>query len=146
MRFVESEEHHGVVHYLATIIIRLIKFLIFGPLGVYTTAFGFIFFSFVLKTYLPADFYNPIENFFYRLPYFLQIKDFTLNGLDCWYSNVKGFWAVIVGFPLIIMGINIFIISISTLILVIVNPSYNRSRCPICKNPMQIKNGKVWES
>jgi hypothetical protein len=145
MRFVEIKDGHGLFHYLIVIFLRIAKFVFYGTIGIYSTAIGYILLKNTAENFFSQKVNNSINKFYAQLPYFFQIKDFILIKLGAWYQGAQSFWGVIIGFPLIIVGINLFLISLSTLILVIVNPFYNKTRCPFCKKVVEIRDGAPWK-
>ena len=79
-----------------------------------------------------------------QLPYFQSIQHFVLSQLNHWYQSVQNWRGIVIGLPLIVLGVCILLINFFNLYYSIFSSKYNRTHCPFCKKPMEIKITALW--
>jgi len=139
MELVFVDSRHNLFHWLIVVLIRIIISLIFIPLSFYLTAIGFSFSAETVQSFLPAVWFEKISYYSTLLPYFPSIKQFIFDQLNQWYQKAPVWWTMAVGMPLILMGISLFLINFFNLYYSIFSRTYNRTHCPLCKEPIKAK-------
>ncbi|KPJ70885.1 hypothetical protein AMJ51_00685 [Microgenomates bacterium DG_75] len=137
-RFVVVDSRHNIFHWLITVIIRVIISSIMMTLSVYSAAIGYSLSADTIKPYLPNALTEKVVFYSAQLPYFQLINQFIFSRLDHWYRDAFVWWGIVVGIPLILLGITIFLSNLFSLYYTIFSPSYNRTHCPFCKQPIKV--------
>jgi hypothetical protein len=139
LELVLVDSRHNFFHYLTVILIRIVLSLFFVPLSLYSFSLGFMFSAETIEPYLPPAWFEKATLFSNLLPYFPLIKKSIFTQLNHWYQDALVWWAMVVGIPLMALGISIFFATFFNLYYSILNPRYNRTHCPFCKQPIKAK-------
>ncbi len=135
--FVNSR--HNFVHWFIVVLIQSLSFLIAGYFSFHFFAIGFLLAGKTIKPYLPSDWFEAITYLSNQLPFFPLIKKLVFDQFRQWFQSAPVWWTMVVGLPLILLGISVFFSNFFTLYYSIFSPKYNRTHCPFCKQPMEIK-------
>lgn len=139
LKFFFVDSRHNLFHWLIVVLIRIIISLIFIPLSIYLTAIGFLLSAETIGSYLPAAWLEKVNFYSTQLPYFALIKQALFDQLGRWYTDAPVWWTMVVGIPLMVMGICVFFINFFNLYYTVFSPTYNRTHCPFCKEPIKTK-------
>ena len=138
MKLVLVDTKHNFFHWLVVVISRTIISSIFILLSFYFIALGFLFSAKTIEPFIPIAWTEKINFYSTQLPFFQLIKQSLLSQLGHWYQDAQVWLAMAVGIPLMALGMSVFLISLFNLFHSIVNPLYNRTHCPFCKEPIKV--------
>lgn len=138
MKLIVTDHRHDLAHWLMVVLIRIFFAVVLIPVSFYLIALGFLLSHDVLQPYWPV-LLGVVGYYSVRLPGFLFLKTLLFDRLNHWYRDAPIWWGMVVGLPLILMGLALFLINFTNLILAITRPSYNRTHCPFCKQPIKLQ-------
>lgn len=141
LKFFLVNTRHNLFHWLVVVLIRLFYSLILVPLSVYFVAIGFLLSENTTQSALPEIWFEKITFYSSQLPYFQQIERYLIAQLGHWYKDAPVWWTIVVGIPLILIGLSLFFSNFFSLYYSIFSLRYNRTHCPFCKEPIEIKTG-----
>jgi len=138
MKLYFANHRHNFLHWIATVIIRIFRFLILAPFGLYFTATGFILSAATVLPFFPPPWTKKIAFFFYLLPYFENLKNSIFFVLNHWYKDAPVWWAIVVGIPVILVGLSMFLVGLFDLYYALFSYAYNVTHCPFCTHPIKV--------
>jgi hypothetical protein len=123
---------HNFGHWLKVVFIRMLYFLILGPIGVYTVFFGFLLSTDIFQQVLSESVIDEISSVFAFLPFSRNIGEFVMSQLGRWYSSAVSWWALAVGAPLMMIGLSVILINFFNLYYSLFSRDYNQDHCSDC--------------
>ena len=132
-------QKHNLFHYLTIVIIRSVKLLVFGPVGLYLMAVSWAISSEAINPYLPSSLIHNINQYSSLLPYLSQILNFTNNYLLFWCQNITDWRFIVIGIPLGSIGFIILATVIFDLLYALFDRHFQITHCPFCREPIKIK-------
>lgn len=139
MKFHLADSRHNIFHWLVVILIRVFYSIVLAPLGAYLSAIGSLLSAETFQPYLSPVWFEKAVFYREQLPYFPLIGKLIFAQLNHWYRDAPLWWALVVGIPLILLGAFVFINRIFELLYSLFSPTYNRTHCPFCKEPIKIE-------
>lgn len=139
LKFYFVDSRHNAFHWLVVVLIRIAQFVILIPFSAYLAAIGFFLSVEIIHPYSPPDWLDKAIFYSNQLPYFLMIKYLILSQVGHWYHEVLVWRGMVIGIPLILLATSIFLINLFNLYYSIFSRTYNRTHCPLCKEPIKIK-------
>ena len=124
------KERHGKRHWVAVVLMRLVKFMIAVVLGAYFFAFGFSLSKMPLLTFFSREQLDLIDGYFIYVPYFSAMKKVTIDLLPLGSEGLATWWVMVVGIPLMLMGVLALVANFFNLVLAVVDYVYSLSHCP----------------
>lgn len=103
------------------------------------TALGFFLSVEIIQPYSPPVWIEKATFYSNQLPYFTTIKQLILSRVGHWYQEALVWRGMVIGIPLILLGASIFLINLFNLYYSIFSSFYNRTHCPLCKEPIKAK-------
>lgn len=137
-KFIVIDSRHNILHWLLVVLIRLLFSLIFIPLSFYLFAIGYALSADTIEPYLPKAIIEKVYFFSEQLPTFRLIKESIFAYLGPWYEKAFVWLGMVIGIPLMIVAISLFLSSSFSLYYTIFSQIYNRTHCPLCKEPIKI--------
>lgn len=128
-----SSNQHTWNHWIFVIFIRVIKFIVFAPVGCYLIAIGYSVSKQTISNFLPTWTLNNIDNFFSLLPSFQEISAFALQRVLFWAKDIPDWRTVVLGMPSILIGMVIFLTVLFDLLMALFDPHFQKTHCPVCQ-------------
>ena len=99
-------------------------------LGGYFFAFGFSLSKNTLLAFFERSQLDMVDKYFVYIPYFLELKGFTIDRLALNSGGLATWWTMVVGIPLMLLGITALMINFFTFISAMFDYVYNLTHCP----------------
>ncbi|MFC1727033.1 hypothetical protein ACFL0Y_00750 [Patescibacteria group bacterium] len=138
-RLVFTKGKHNLLHWIVVLIIRLTKFIIFVPLGLYLIAIGYSLSIKTIGRFIPDDLSSNIIIASDRLPFFEQILNLIFSQLGDWYLKASVWITMVIGLPLITVGFIVIATVFFDLYYALFVPEFHQTHCPFCKYPIKIR-------